>query len=50
MIASKNVRVVGRTDANVSSGEPSNPWADFTFTQSETYYLAIENLSDPIPA
>jgi subtilisin family serine protease len=37
------------TATNVSSGESTNPWADFTFTASGTYQIAIENLSGPNP-
>jgi hypothetical protein len=37
------------TATNVTSGEPTNPWVDFTFTASGTYQIAIENLSGPDP-
>ena len=33
------------TATNISSGEPSNPWVDFTFIASGTYQIAVENLS-----
>ncbi|MGP0083064.1 MAG: S8 family serine peptidase, partial [Steroidobacteraceae bacterium] len=41
-------RLVG-TATNASDGEPTNPWVDFDFTKSGTYYVAIENLSGPNP-
>jgi hypothetical protein len=40
--------VVG-TATNVSSGEPNNPWVEYDFSLSGTYYVAIENLSGPNP-
>jgi hypothetical protein len=41
-------RLVG-TATNASDGEPTNPWVEFDFTKSGTYYVAIENLSGPNP-
>ena len=41
-------RLVG-TATNASSGEPNNPWIEYDFSQSGTYYVAIENLSGPNP-
>ncbi|MGD0429710.1 MAG: Hint domain-containing protein [Acetobacteraceae bacterium] len=43
-----NGRLVG-TATNASSGDPTNPWAEYTFTSSGTYQVAIENLSGPNP-
>jgi hypothetical protein len=37
------------TATNASDGEPTNPWVEFDFTKSGTYYVAIENLSGPNP-
>ena len=37
------------TATNRTSGEPTNPWVDFTFTASGTYQIAIVNLSGPNP-
>jgi hypothetical protein len=39
-----NGQLVG-TATNVSSGEPTNPWLEYNFSQSGTYYVAIENLN-----
>jgi VCBS repeat-containing protein len=44
----RNGRLYG-TATNRSSGEPTNPWVDFTFTASGTYQIAIVNLSGPNP-
>ena len=32
------------------TGESANPWVEFDFTKSGTYYVAIENLSGPDPS
>lgn len=32
------------SSTNTSSGEPTNPWLEYSFAQSGTYYIAIENL------
>jgi hypothetical protein len=48
LVFNSSGRLVGEaTDA--SSGEPTNPWVEYDFTQSGTYYVAIENLSGPNP-
>ena len=41
-------RLVGAA-TNASSGEPNNPWIEYDFSQSGTYYVAIEISRDPIP-
>jgi hypothetical protein len=41
-------RLVG-TATNASSGDPGDPYAEFDFTKSGTYFVAIENLSGPDP-
>ena len=49
LVFNSNGQLVG-TATNASSGEPTNPWLGYDFTQSGTYYIAIENLhpnSDP---
>ena len=46
--STRSGRLVG-TATNASDGEPTNPWVDFDFTKSGTYYVAIENLSGPNP-
>src|SRR5208282_5722258 len=37
------------TATNASSGEPTNPWVEFDFGKTGTYYVAVENLSGPNP-
>jgi Tryptophan-rich Synechocystis species C-terminal domain/Subtilase family len=32
------------TATNAADGEPTNPWVEYDFTQSGTYYVAVENL------
>jgi hypothetical protein len=41
-------KLVG-TATNASNSEPTNPYAEFDFTKSGTYFVAIENLSGPNP-
>jgi hypothetical protein len=48
LVFNSSGRLVG-TATNASDGEPTNPWVDFDFTKSGTYYVAIENLSGPNP-
>jgi len=48
MLVFRNGSLYGAA-TNISSGEPTNPWVDFTFTASGTYQIAIENLSGPNP-
>ncbi len=36
-------KLVG-TATNASSGESTNPWVEYDFTKSGTYYIAVENL------
>jgi hypothetical protein len=43
LVFNSNGQLVG-TATNTSSGEPTNPWLEYDFTQSGTYYIAIENL------
>ncbi|MGA2257538.1 MAG: S8 family serine peptidase, partial [Thermoguttaceae bacterium] len=38
------------TATNASDGEPTNPWVEFDFSQTGTYYVAIENLSRSNPS
>jgi subtilisin family serine protease len=44
LVFNSNGQLVG-TATNVSSGEPTNPWLEYNFSQSGTYYVAIENLN-----
>jgi Subtilase family len=37
------------TSTNRKSGEPNNPWLDFTFTASGSYQIVIKNVSGPNP-
>ena len=48
LVFNSSGKLVG-TATNPSSGEPTNPWVEFDFTKSGTYYVAIENLSGPNP-
>jgi len=48
LVFNSSGRLVG-TATNASNGEPSNPWVEYDFTRSGTYYVAIENLSGPNP-
>ena len=48
LVFNSSGRLVG-TATNASNGEPTNPWVEFDFTKSGTYYVAIENLSGPNP-
>ena len=48
LVFSSSGQLVG-TATNASDGEPTNPWVEFDFTKSGTYYVAIENLSGPNP-
>jgi hypothetical protein len=43
LVFNSSGQLVG-TATNASSGEPTNPWIEYDFTQSGTYYIAIENL------
>jgi hypothetical protein len=43
LVFNSNGQLVG-TATNTSSGEPTNPWLEYDFTQTGTYYIAIENL------
>ena len=43
LVFNSSGQLVG-TATNASSGEPTNPWVEYDFTQSGTYYIAIENL------
>jgi hypothetical protein len=42
LVFNSNGQLLG-TATNVSSGEPTNPWLEYNFSQSGTYYVAIEN-------
>ena len=44
VVFNSNGQIVG-TATNATSGEPTNPWLEYNFTQSGTYYIAIENLN-----
>ncbi|HLN08621.1 MAG TPA: S8 family serine peptidase, partial [Xanthobacteraceae bacterium] len=48
LVFNSSGQLVG-TATNASSGEPTNPWLQFNFTSTGTYYVAIENLSGPNP-
>ena len=48
LVFNSSGRLVG-TATNASDGESTNPWVEYDFTRSGTYYVAIENLSGPNP-
>jgi 20S proteasome alpha/beta subunit len=48
LVFNSSGQLVG-TATNASSGEPTNPWVEYDFTRTGTYYVAIENLSGPNP-
>jgi hypothetical protein len=48
LLVFRNGHLVG-TAAGAFSGEPTNPWLEYNFTQSSTYQIAIENLHGPDP-
>ncbi len=48
LVFSSSGRLVG-TATNASDGEPTNPWVEYDFTKTGTYFVAIENLSGPNP-
>ena len=48
LVFNSSGRLVG-TATNQSDAEPTNPWVEYDFTRSGTYYVAIENLSGPNP-
>ena len=48
LVFNSNGQLVG-TATNASSGEPTNPWVEYDFTKTGTYYVAIENLPPTDP-
>jgi hypothetical protein len=48
LVFNSHGQLVG-TATNASSNELTNPWVEYDFSQSGTYYVAIENLSGPNP-
>jgi hypothetical protein len=44
LVFNSSGKLIG-TATNASSGEANNPWVEYDFSQSGTYYVAIENLS-----
>ena len=48
LVFNSSGRLVG-TATNASGGESTNPWVEYDFTRSGTYYVAVENLSGPNP-
>jgi hypothetical protein len=48
LVFNGNGQLVG-TATNASNGESTNPWVEYDFTKSGTYYVAVENLSGPNP-
>src|SRR5262249_41109368 len=46
LVFNSSGRLIG-TATNAGDGEPNNPWVEFDFTRSGTYYVAIVNLSGP---
>ena len=43
LVYNSSGKLVG-TATNASSGESTNPWVEYDFTKSGTYYIAVENL------
>ena len=48
LVFNRSGQLVG-TATHASSGEPNNPWLEYDFSQSGTFYVAIKNLSGPNP-